>query len=345
MGRSVRRPNPFRGLANRLRLHAGFLAGKLVSGGRPIEINLELTGHCNHTCVFCPQTTMSRAKGHMDVALFEKLVREAAGWVELVLLHLGGEPTLHPHLGELLKIARAHRVPTLLSTNAAILDDARREALLADPPDILIFSLDATDEATYHAIGRSGSFERTSERVRAYLAEKRTRGATLPLTMVQLILMKANAHQAKDFDRAWRALGADLVRLKPYVDFPGIEEFHGTGRPRRGVGKCIYLWRQMAVLWDGRAVACCLDMEGVTDMGDTRRHTLAEIWNGPAFRAMRDVHVQGKAGEIAPCATCTMPRLAPWQLAGATALDAAALKSLLPRYEQLMRKVPALGYL
>lgn len=287
---------------------------------------------------------MTRAKGHMDPALFDRLLGQAAGWTELLLLHLGGEPTLHPQLDEILRICRRRGVPSLLSTNAALLDEGRRAALHANPPDILIFSIDAVDEQTYGGVGRTGSFRQTCDNVRAYLRE-RGDAAGPPLTMVQLILMKQNAHQADDFARQWREAGADLVRLKPYVDFPGVDDFHGTGQAARGRGRCIYLWRQMAVLWNGRAVACCLDMEGVTDMGDAATTPLADIWNGPAYQSLRQLHVEGRAGEVAPCSTCSMPQLSPWQLIGLLSLDAATLKSLLPRYEALMRQLPGLDYL
>jgi pyruvate-formate lyase-activating enzyme len=307
-----------------------------------LEINVEVTGHCNHRCVFCPQTTMARAKGHMAPELFERIVKQAAGWAELALLHLGGEPLLHPQIGELLAIARAHRLPTLLSTNAGVLDAQRRAVLRQHPPDILVFSLDATDAATYRQLGRTGSFAATTSFVREFLREKPALG--LPLTVVQLILMKENAHQAAEFARIWSQAGADVVRIKPYFDFPGLDSYHGIGSPDRGRGCCIYLWRQLAVLWDGRVVSCCLDMEGVTDMGDAAQTPLTTIWNGSALQRLRHIHASGRAGEVAPCATCTMPTLAPWQLAGALALDAHTIKTLLPRYERLIAKLPQLGY-
>lgn len=342
MSAAPRRPDAARRLLNRFRVYGSYLRRRTRSTGRPLELNIEITGHCNHRCVFCPQTTMTRPKDHMDPALFEKLIREASGWAELVLLHLGGEPMLHPRFDELLAIARRYRVPTLLSTNAGVLDADRRERLRNNPPDIVIFSIDSTDAETYRALGRTGSFEKTTEWVRSFLAEKPA--GELPLTMVQLILMKDNAHQARAFEREWRAAGADLVRIKPYFDFPAVEDYRGTGAPDRGRGRCIYLWRQMAVLWDGRVVACCLDMEGETHMGDANEQSLAEIWNGAPMTELRALHNAGRASEVSPCNDCTMPRLAPWQLAGAVALDADALKSLLPRYEQLVRRIPGMAY-
>ena len=326
------------GIPNRTRIVADYLARRTTVRGFPVEFNIEITGVCNHKCTFCPQLHMARTKGHMSIDLLDKILAQISGRTELSLLHLAGDPILHPKLEQVLEAFERHHVPVLFSTNASILDAKRRKILIDHPPEVLIFSLDAVNAETYESIGRIGNFENVISDIRSFLDERPGRR---PHTIVQFIYMKENQEEAEEFRRQWKKWGADQVRIKPYFDFPGIDQYQGANNPRNDQsGHCHYLWRQMAVYWDGVVPSCCLDMEGHYILGDLKTQSIEEIWNNSKMTELRKLHAEGRAGEVSPCSTCTMPKLSLFHLAGAAALSAPRLKRLLPKVESVARKIP-----
>ena len=50
---------------------------------------------------------------------------------------------------------------------------------------------------------------------------------------------------------------------------------------------CFYPWIAFSVLWDGKAVPCCVDYNGVQDVGDVNFQSIKEIWSGPVLSAIR----------------------------------------------------------
>jgi hypothetical protein len=66
---------------------------------------------------------------------------------------------------------------------------------------------------------------------------------------------------------------------------------------------CRELWRgTLVVLWDGRVTTCCVDSEGVLQVGDARAERLSDVWNGDSMRRIRGRHAAGDFPAL--CATC-----------------------------------------
>ncbi len=333
---------------NRLSLFNSYRRGEATLEGFPIELNVEVTGICNVDCIMCPQETMERSKGMMSMEVFKNIINQAKDYVEVVLLHIAGDPLLHPKLFEMIAYCRENKVKTLVSTNCVALDERRSRAMLKDPPDILILSFDGTSKEVYEKIRRRAHFEPTRENIKRFLQMKRSK-RILPYTMLQLIYMKENQHQVNDFLKEWRVSSANEIRIKPYFDYPAVREYHGVGqrRPEPATKPCLYLWRQMAITWDGTVTACCLDMTGQLKMGDVNHQSLREVWNAEEFVNARKLHVQGRYKELAPCATCTMPQVGTPLLAGTVLLDSLSIKKILPKIEKmaLLWKIKRLNYM
>lgn len=86
----------------------------------PETIHFSVTGRCDQACAGC----FYSARPGSDVAatdapfhLFERVIQEA-GQVRVFQIALGGgEPTLHPQLVDMVRLARAHNVVPNLTTN------------------------------------------------------------------------------------------------------------------------------------------------------------------------------------------------------------------------------------
>jgi radical SAM protein with 4Fe4S-binding SPASM domain len=337
-----------RWIKNRIRLLRSYLKRETISRGFPVELALEITNHCNANCIMCPRQKMTREKGFMAFELFKKIVDEAKEYTEFAFLHLAGEPLLHPGLMRMIDYCGEIGLKTGLSTNAIILDELKSEQLLRSPLDLLVLSFDGVNKETYEKIRKKANFETTYQNIDGFLRLKAKSGKA-PYTMIQLIYQKENFAEAREFYLKWKKSPVDVVRVKPYLNYPGLDEYLGQ-RPKREPAAhtkpCVLLWRQLAIYWDGTVAACCMDFLSQAAVGNAAEASLSEIWNGEKMQRLRKVHGCGKAWDLSFCNECTMPQVSFPMLLGTLFLDDLTIKKLLPRIEQLsiLKNMKRIGY-
>ena len=68
---------------------------------------------------------------------------------------------------------------------------------------------------------------------------------------------------------------------------------------------CNWLWKSMAIYWDGTVPACCADFTSEQIVGNLNENSLMDVWNGPEFQAIRSAQVAGGWTIIRFAATAT----------------------------------------
>ncbi|MGB1016821.1 MAG: radical SAM protein, partial [Nannocystaceae bacterium] len=109
----------------------------------PIAVNFHLYKPCNYRCRFC-FATYRDIQGRLDLASAFTLLRQLREAGTEKINFAGGEPTLHPDIGDLLEEARRLGFVTALITNGARLDgllDGHANAI-----DWIGISVDSGDE-------------------------------------------------------------------------------------------------------------------------------------------------------------------------------------------------------
>jgi hypothetical protein len=251
------------------------------------SVNLELTNHCNLRCTFCPvNTTMRRPKGFMDPALFRHVIDDNPQ-IDFVLAFQWGEPLLHPSFFELVRHAADRDVRTMITSNGTHLGDEERAKLLGCGLDRITFSIDG-DRETHFRI-RGVDLDVLREDVLRLRRERDAAGASLRID-VSMVVDASTEAALPAYRAAWTGV-ADRVQAIPRL----VAE--------RRTSPCRELWRgTLVVLWDGRVTVCCVDSEGLLEVGDARRERLLDVWNGPRIRALRERHVGGDFPPL--CAMC-----------------------------------------
>jgi wyosine [tRNA(Phe)-imidazoG37] synthetase (radical SAM superfamily) len=130
--------------------------------GRSLGIDLVPHKTCNWNCVYCqlgrtvPLTNVRRQYRSTQSVLSDvrqalRECREKINWITFVG---SGEPTLHIDIGLLIReVKDLTDIPVAVITNGSLLHDASVAGELAIA-DAILPSLDAGDEALYHAINR-----------------------------------------------------------------------------------------------------------------------------------------------------------------------------------------------
>ncbi|THF79562.1 radical SAM/SPASM domain-containing protein [Cohnella fermenti] len=261
---------------------------------------IEITSVCNLACSFCPET--KRQAQFLQPERFRHILDEIKPHTNSIYLHVKGEPLLHPKLGELLDIAAEKGFKVNITSNGTLLHK-NREKLLGKPAlRQMNFSLHSFD-------GHEGSTDKEGyvSKVLGFAKEAaRDYGVLISLRLWNLTEHNATnlARQRnrdilemieREFELAFRIEEefqrgkgiklADKIYLNQDHEFkwPKLSEEEDLGR-----GFCHGLRNQAGVLVDGTVVPCCLDGEGVINLGNIYKQPFSEIVEGERANRMYD---------------------------------------------------------
>ena len=276
---------------------------------------VELINACNFRCTFCPQTTLQRKQRAMDFDLATKVVHDLAamGHHHPIMVHLLGEPLLYPRFFDFVDMAHAAGQRVHLLTTGSRFTDKTIDGIFRTRLDELLISLNTPEKDTYDAQrGTKLPFDSYIAGIRRMVVEAVRRGPP-PKVLIQILYDEKRTDHPEEIARVnaianeWANLVREVRGLEHlHVDevqhftppFTKVElcdsvslqymPYHQWGEGHSGERHfCSYPWRQLAVLVDGQATACCVDAEGEICLGNAREQSIEEIWNGPALTRMR----------------------------------------------------------
>ncbi len=263
------------------------------------KVYIEITSVCNLACSFCPPT--ERAKGLIKVDQFNKILEEIAPHTKYIYLHVKGEPLLHPRIDQLLDAAHEKGFKVNITTNGTLIRKQWHKLLGKPALRQINFSLHSFD-------GHEGSENREK-----YLGDilEFVRATREHKTLISYRLW--NLQQDHKTDIAARRNRETLNILEKEYDLDyRIEEKVEPGKGLK-VGPNVYLnqdhefrWPSLlekedmskgfchalrshaAILVDGTVVPCCLDGEGVINLGNIHEQKFSEIIESDRANALVD---------------------------------------------------------
>jgi cyclic pyranopterin phosphate synthase len=135
------------------------------SHGRTIrDLRLSITDRCNFRCVYCmdPGVKFADSRELMTVGEMERIVRACVGLGVRNVRLTGGEPTVHPHLTEIIR--RMALIPGVedlsMTTNGSLCTRDRMREWKRAGLHRLTFSLDSVSPEVFDAMTRQTGGER-----------------------------------------------------------------------------------------------------------------------------------------------------------------------------------------
>jgi MoaA/NifB/PqqE/SkfB family radical SAM enzyme len=267
---------------------------------------LDITRECNLRCIMCPQSRgLAPQPPQMPFDLFRALVDEIGANRPLLKLYLSGEPLLHPDLVEMIDYAGAGGCSTMVHTNAVSLTPELSERILASSLTFLSFSFDGCSPEVYERLRPPARFEQVRSNIRRHLDLRRQRGRG-PHTTIEIIRMQDTEPLIPPFIEEWMTLGADDVRVAPYLTWHGLVDDRRVERPPAAprFKPCAAPFQHGCILSDGTAVPCCLDVNARIPLGNVTHSRFREIWAGDAYRHLRLHMLTGTFPIDSICAHC-----------------------------------------
>ena len=272
------------------------------------SVYIEITDVCNLHCSFCPcgEKFAQAQKGNgtdskqtsrtfMPSELFEKCIAGAAEiGAENVFFHVLGEPTLHPGFAHYVKKLESTPLKLTLTTNGTTI--ARTSHVLLPSPAIRQVNFST------HAYAELPKDEAAS-RLQDVLDFCRIALVARPDLYINLRLWNIGSEEASPWNsymlskinetfgvsvnpghfcsrhKSFNVQGRLYLHEDTRFEWPSLDERRETRDERRKAisGTCHALDTHVAILHDGRVVACCLDHSGQITLGNIQEQSLPEI--------------------------------------------------------------------
>ena len=289
---------------------------------KPRMIQLEPTKNCNLSCYMCIRKDVSE-NASMSLALFKKIITRDFHYRHFLLLYGQGEPFLVQDLFKMIRFERDLGNYVTTVTNGTIIDRDICQKLVDSELNMLRISIDGASAATYDSVRKGANFSEILENVDflvCYLGKKRVK----PRLAITFMALKENYHDMPGMVSLASDLGIPCLEIKdlpPYCDSPikplcveiekdpelkhDVQEtvrklevearrrnicvirtkLHSLGR----TWKCMNPWFKTFITSEGKVAVCSkLSTSPSLVVGDLTRSAFDEIWNGPAYGAVRN---------------------------------------------------------
>ena len=292
------------------------------------SVYIEITNVCNLNCSFCPcgkvnlqeVTGINPPREFMGSELFERSISEAATVAENVYFHVLGEPTLHPGFGLFLKKLEQARLKLNLTTNGTTINRVGKQILASAAVRQVNFSTHA-----YAELPREQALSNLQNVLDFCVMANAVRpdlyinlrlwnvGDQESNSWNKMMLAKVNeifgSNSDKDESKPQISLEHFCSRHKSFniagkiylhqdsrFEWPELDERTGFALQTKGevsksiaaAGTCRALDTHVAILHDGRVIACCLDYSGQITLGNIAEQSLTKILETPLARNLRE---------------------------------------------------------
>ena len=190
-----------------------------------VNLNLELTDHCNIKCKMCSQSMRDEAHGvPMRFMAWETWRDSLQGLADMpddvhLCPHWLGEPTLHPRFDRFVEYAfavnRGNRLfrSFKLHTNGVLMSEERARLLLRlahspgqanDTFDFIHFSVDAHSRDVYTEVKGVDRQRQVYRNLHRFLELRQALNCRRPYVTIAFVVQPDNAHEAEEFRDHWK---------------------------------------------------------------------------------------------------------------------------------------------
>ncbi len=296
---------------------------KPIQWGMPMTISMEPTTACNLRCPECPSglRAFSRPTGNLKEDFFRDTIDEIHQNLLYLIFYFQGEPYINPNFLDMVSYARKKGIYTITSTNGHFLNDKNAKKTIESGLDRLIISVDGTTQEVYENYRKEGKLENVLKGARNIVKWKKELKSNTPHIIFQFLVVKPNEHQIPDIYKLAEEIGVDEVKLKTaqVYDYehgnsliPTIEQYARYRKKADGtyevknelLNHCWKLWHSCVITWDGLVVPCCFDKDAEHRLGDLKKNSFKELWQGSQYHQFRTQILQGR-DQIDICTNCT----------------------------------------
>lgn len=251
------------------------------------KIYVEITNICNLSCSFCLNN--KREKKFMNVSDFSHIIDEIKPYTDYIYLHVKGEPLLNPNLDVFLDICDNSNIAVNITTNGTLLNknkDVLKKHKCVRQINVSLHS--ENDEEDYFEMVFSAC-DYLKDNI--YICYRLwTLHDNVLDSKAEKIVAKIIKHYNLEEEVIKKILFEDNVKITNNIfinkanmfEWPNMKSRHATD------GYCHGTIDHVGILVDGTVVPCCLDGEGVINLGNVLSTSFVDIINSERFLNMKN---------------------------------------------------------
>jgi len=195
------------------------------------------------------------------------------------------------------------------NTNGQLLTNRLSQELLKAGLDEIFISIDAASKKTYEKIRIGLNYEKVVKNVKNLVKLKKKIGMGHPRIVVDFLKSDLNQEETDIFISQWKGL----------VDGVCTSQIHDWSAKKKKVVKsefknyvsfahapCRLPFTELLINWDGTVSLCCQDIEGEVIVGNVKKQSIKEIWQGKTLGEIRKKHLALDINSIILCKDCKL---------------------------------------
>ncbi len=259
------------------------------------KVYVEITNICNMSCSFCHGH--KRAPRRMSTEEFSFILSALTDKTKYIYYHLMGEPLTHPQLHEFIKMAGERGFKSVVTTNGTLLKKSGEELISAGLYKINL---------SVHSF-EGGNDDEHLKYIRelAEFAEKAAKEGTIVVFRMWNNGFDCGRNETtfnllKELIQGEWAENTRGIRIRDKIHIEWGERFEWPDSEAEIKGDrffCYGLKDHFGILSDGTVVPCCLDSDGIINLGNIFSENLDAILNSDRAKAIADGFAKGETSE------------------------------------------------
>lgn len=248
------------------------------------KIYVEITNICNLNCPFC--SIDNKVKKEMSLEEFERVLNQINDYTDYLYLHVKGEPLIHSHFEDVLKLCKKYNKQVNITTNGTLLEK-RLNSLIDNVRQVNISLHSLIDDNKLFNILKCGD--------------------VLSKNNIQVVYRFWINKKDKNIDKIFKYYNVDKkliennnIKLKENMYLNKDEEFIWPNLDNEIIsksGRCYGLNTHLGILSDGTVIPCCLDSGGVINLGNIYKQDFKDILNSERYLNMKKGFLNNKLNE------------------------------------------------
>ena len=267
------------------------------------KIYIEITNICNLNCSFCSK--VNRKKEYMDIDTFEDIISKIKDYTDYVYLHVKGEPLLHPNIIDFINICDKYNLKVNLTTNGTLFPQEVDKLRMCKNLNKINFSLHSENNINNYCEKIFESVEKLPNNITTIYRLWTLKNKELDEKSTNIV-NKIKDYYNLSTETVEKIKNENNIKIKStiYVDKDNEFEWPSINDKEESCGYCYALKTQIAILVDGTVVPCCLDSDGIINLGNIKEQSMDEIINSDRFKRLKESFQQRKPSEEL-CRKCT----------------------------------------
>lgn len=238
------------------------------------RIYIEITNICNLNCSFC--SISNKIKREMSCEEFRLVLDKINKYTDYIYLHVKGEPLTHHYLDDILKITKEYNKKACITTNGVFLKDKLNILKKYDNIYQINISLHSENNGDNYINDIITSVRDLSCYI-SYRFWTLDNNKMDNKTREYVDILK-DEYNINDIYDGVKLKDKVYLSLDNKFTWPSIDNDYYNEE-----GICLGGRKQLAILSDGTISVCCLDSEGISNLGNIYKDNFDDILNGDKY--------------------------------------------------------------